>query len=84
MEICRPDSKLTIRSYIKNETVYQAFSLRLVNADFELKIANDTLQKRSRTTYLDAVMDNELNFIHHVNTFTSILKRQAGDIRGLK
>lgn len=47
--------------------IYQFFSLRKENADFDLMMDKVTLQKSTNTTYLSVVLDNKLNFTDHVN-----------------
>ena len=84
LEVLQTWSKENNMVLNKNKTGFQFFSLRLTNADFELKIDNIALQKSICITYLGIVLDNELHFINHVNNIieiienrTSILKRLA-------
>lgn len=67
------------------KTVYQFFSLRHTNYNFNLKINNETIPKSECTKYLGVHMDNKLNWKEHiqhiivkVNKRLSLVKRLAG------
>ena len=68
---------------IINKTVYQFFSLRQVNADFEWKIDNVTLYKSNSTTHVGVVLYNKLNFTNHVNTITEKVEKRISILKKL-
>ncbi|XP_071035169.1 uncharacterized protein [Parasteatoda tepidariorum] len=85
LEVLQSWSKENNMIINKNKTVYQFYSLRRVNPDFDLIIDDSKLQKSNLTTYLGVVLDNKLSFTNHISTVidkvekrTSILKRLAG------
>ena len=49
-----------------SKTVYQFFSMRHENINFDLKTNNQKLPKSESTKYLGVYMDNKLSWKNHV------------------
>jgi hypothetical protein len=59
-----------------SKTVYQFFSMRHKNDDFDLNINNKKLLKSENTKYLGVYMDNKLTWKNHVeNTISKVNRR---------
>jgi fructose-1,6-bisphosphatase len=60
-----------------SKTVYQFFSMRHKNDNFDLKINSQKLPKSESTKYLGVHMDNELSWKNHMeHTINKVNQRQ--------
>jgi len=67
----------------KSKTMYQFFSLRHNNTDFNLKIDNQMLQKRASTKYLGVLLDNKFNWADHNNKTAEKTNKRIGHMKRL-
>jgi len=66
-----------------SKTVYQFFSMRHKNINFDLKINNQTLPKSENTIYLGIYMDNKLSWKNHVEHTVNKVNRRLRLIKWL-
>ena len=67
----------------KTKTIYQNFSLKHANPDFNIKIGNDPLTKSDSTKYLGVILDTRLTWEDQVNKTSQKANKRIGLMKRL-